>query len=272
MPNRIIREGLLESEAVNSLSSNAEVFFFHLMLKADDFGRYTANPILLKCNLFPLKVDSIREADISRWTAECEKAGLIALYEAEGKKFLFIKKFHQRTRIGKSKFPAPPAQCPSDDSQMSDKCPSSAHGVVFGDGDGVDHSEASVGTLQKGNLRPPSLEEVKAYCSIAGIDPKIAGIWWDEHNARPYSRRGLFTDRDGNEVVRWQSALKAYAEKWRANQNERRMNETNRANRGQSNVQHRNDAISGDREEGTRDALRVIAKQNEESRKKSTGQ
>ncbi len=41
MPNRIIREGILTSEAVNSLSWEAEVFFRRLLSVVDDFGRLT---------------------------------------------------------------------------------------------------------------------------------------------------------------------------------------------------------------------------------------
>ncbi len=108
MPNRILRDWT-DSESINSLSFQAEVFFTRLIMKVDDFGRFSANPKLLKSLLFPIK-DGLRDSDISRNLDECEKAGLIAVYEADGKSFLEIKKFLQRGRAEKSKFPSPTGQ------------------------------------------------------------------------------------------------------------------------------------------------------------------
>lgn len=128
MPNRVIREGYLESERINALTPPAEIFFFRLMLKADDFGRYTSHASLLKAHLFPLKIDRIRVADISRWIAECEKAGLIALYVSDSKQYLLIRNFRQRLRMKKGVFPQPPKElqepeepddCQTDDSHMT---------------------------------------------------------------------------------------------------------------------------------------------------------
>jgi hypothetical protein len=107
MPSRIIREGWLESEGINALSADAERFFLRLCLRADDFGRYHANPTLLRSNLFPLK-DDVRITDIPRWLAACERARLIRCYSADAKAYIEIRKFDQRTRAQVSKFPAPP--------------------------------------------------------------------------------------------------------------------------------------------------------------------
>src|SRR5690606_8084151 len=122
MPNRVLRDWT-DSYPVNSLSVHAERFFTRLIMKADDYGCYYADPKMIRANLFPLLVDSIREADISRWLAECEKAGLIVLYEInrngqtpsdscaqEGRadKYLQIRNFNQRLRSMKGKFPRPP--------------------------------------------------------------------------------------------------------------------------------------------------------------------
>ncbi len=107
MPNRILRD-ITDSEKVNSLSAQAEVLFYRLMMKADDYGVFHAKPSLIKAALFPLRLDSIREAEISRWLAECEKAGLIVFYDAESKPFLVIVNFGQRMRNMKKRFPSPP--------------------------------------------------------------------------------------------------------------------------------------------------------------------
>lgn len=115
MPNRILRDWT-NSNRVNQVSANAERFFTRLMMKADDYGRFYADTRLLKANLFPLKLETIREADISRWLSELEntvneegeKAGMIVLYEVAGKKYLQIDEFGQRLDKAKAKFPDPP--------------------------------------------------------------------------------------------------------------------------------------------------------------------
>lgn len=151
MPNRIIREGWVESETIDALSVHAECFFLRLCLKADDFGRYHANPQLLKSNLFPLKED-VRNTDISRWLAECEKAGLIRCYSQTSRRFLEIPKFGQRCRAEISKFPDP-ANCQADVSQPHDTGQSSAHvvgdGYVVEDGDGTAARRRSASVWEK---------------------------------------------------------------------------------------------------------------------------
>lgn len=104
MPNRTIRDWT-DSEKVNLLSNQAEVFLLRLMMKADDYGSYYANVKLLKSNLYPLRTDTIRETDISRWIAECEKAGLILVYTIADKSYIRIINFGQRMRTMKKRFP-----------------------------------------------------------------------------------------------------------------------------------------------------------------------
>lgn len=104
MPNRIIRDWTM-SDKMNSISVHSERFFVRLIMKADDYGYFYADPRVLKASLFPLLLDQIREADISRWTTECQKAGLIVLYKNEGKTYIEIKDFKQRLRQMVSKFP-----------------------------------------------------------------------------------------------------------------------------------------------------------------------
>lgn len=107
MPNRIIREGILTSERVNSLSERAEVFYRRLMSVVDDFGRFTANPTLLRASCYPLKLDSVKEDSIKKHLAEAEDAGLIVLYTVAGKAYLELQDFRQQVRAKESKFPPP---------------------------------------------------------------------------------------------------------------------------------------------------------------------
>lgn len=107
MPNRMLRDWT-QSDKIDELSADAERLFTRLIMKADDYGGFWADTRLLKANLFPLKLDKIREADLLRWMAECQKAGLIVLYEVNQKKYLQIKDFRQRLDKAKAKFPLPP--------------------------------------------------------------------------------------------------------------------------------------------------------------------
>ena len=131
MPNRILRDWT-DSESINAISPQAEVFFVRLVMKVDDFGRFQANPRLLSSLLFPLK-SSVRDTDSTRWLAECEKSGLLAVYEVKGRSYLEIQNFRQRSRASESKFPSP-------DGHVTDTRQSPAHvdEDVFVDGGGDD--------------------------------------------------------------------------------------------------------------------------------------
>lgn len=106
MPNRIIREGILTSERIDMLDASAEVFYRRLMSKVDDHGLYDARMSVLRSSLYPLRVDRVREADISRWIAACEKAGLIALYQHDGKPYLRMLDTRWQAR-SEPKYPLP---------------------------------------------------------------------------------------------------------------------------------------------------------------------
>lgn len=106
MPDRILREGILESDAVNSLSWTAEVFYRRLFSAVDDFGNYHGKPELLLAKLYPLKLDRVSVADVDKWLTECVGAGLISKYEVQGKTYVSIEKFDQKGLKRKvSKFP-----------------------------------------------------------------------------------------------------------------------------------------------------------------------
>lgn len=109
MPSRIVREAILTSEPVNAVEWRAELFYRRLLSVVDDYGRFEAAPSLLRAKCYPLQVDRVREADISRWMAACQTAGLIVLYSSvdhPGKTFLYVVKFGQQQR-SPSKYPAP---------------------------------------------------------------------------------------------------------------------------------------------------------------------
>jgi uncharacterized phage protein (TIGR02220 family) len=106
MPNRIIREGIITSDRIEQLDPAGEVFYRRLLNKVDDHGLYDARPSILRSSLYPLRLDRVREADCTRWIAACEKAGLIALYEAGGKPYLKVLDTRWQVR-SEPKYPPP---------------------------------------------------------------------------------------------------------------------------------------------------------------------
>lgn len=106
MPSRLLREGILDSERVNSLSWAAEVFYRRLMSVVDDYGRFDARIAVLRTRLYPIKVETVNEKDIAAWLAECESAGLVHRYTANGKPFLHFRGLGS-PRARESKYPPP---------------------------------------------------------------------------------------------------------------------------------------------------------------------
>lgn len=168
MPARLLREGILDSEAVCSLKWDAEVFYRRLMSVVDDFGRFDGRPSVLRGRLYPLQIDKVREADITRWIAECEKAGLIALYSVVGKPYILFRKLGS-PRSKESKWPPPPAGAESVGQHASENICAQTHadengcaqvlsdapGSGSGSGSGSNAGTGS-GTVEGGEPPPPA--------------------------------------------------------------------------------------------------------------------
>ncbi len=112
MPTRLVREGILSSEAVCSLSWPAEVLYRRLMSVVDDYGRFPASTKLIRSKCYPLQFDRVTHEEIVEWIRETVRARLVVVYpatDASGttKLYLEIQKFGQTTR-SKSKCPEPP--------------------------------------------------------------------------------------------------------------------------------------------------------------------
>lgn len=104
MTDRVVRQGIITSEAVNSLSWPAEVFYRRLMSVVDDYGRFDGRVSVLRASLYPLLLNKVTEADIGKWRLETAEAGLVSVYEVDGKEYVQIERFNQRLQ-GKAKWP-----------------------------------------------------------------------------------------------------------------------------------------------------------------------
>lgn len=137
MPSRLLREGILSSDRIEMLDWPSEVFYRRLMSKVDDFGLFDARPSILRSSLYPLRVDRVREADIARWIAACETAGVIALYVHGGKPYGQMLDTGWQTR-SEPKHPLPPwGTSPplqtTENSGEQEKATVPVFGVVVGD-------------------------------------------------------------------------------------------------------------------------------------------
>lgn len=108
MPNRILKESICTSDSVDSLSWFEEVLFYRLIVNCDDYGRFDGRPAIIKNRLFPLK-ESLTTKAISKAVNTLVIAGLVVLYEFEGKPYLYLPTWndHQNVRAKRSKYPSP---------------------------------------------------------------------------------------------------------------------------------------------------------------------
>jgi hypothetical protein len=108
MPNRILKESICTSDSIDGLSWFEEVLFYRLMVSCDDFGRFDGRAAIIKNRLFPLKENLTIKA-VSAAINALASNGLVALYEFEGKPYLYLPTWneHQTIRAKKSKYPSP---------------------------------------------------------------------------------------------------------------------------------------------------------------------
>jgi hypothetical protein len=204
MPNRIIREGILSSEKIALLGWPEEVFYRRLMSIVDDYGRTESNTQYLRARCYPLQTDLVRVADISRWMAVCQKAGMILVYGVGGKQYLEICNFRQQTRSA-SKCPSPDINCNqmiSDDAQVK----SFAHlGVSVVVSEGVSEGEGVLSDKPTSKRR--SLLPIDFYPDSTGIkkasDLQIAIT--DE-----LERFADFHKAKGSTMLDWQAAWRTW--------------------------------------------------------------
>lgn len=161
MPNRILREGILTSHRVDSLSESAELFYRRLMSRLDDHGRCEAHPELLRTSCYPLRVDRVKAKQIITWMAECEKAGLIVTYKAFGKSYIQALDWRQQSRSE--------SKCPAPDEQLLRRCGADAH-LVGGGGGGVVEDVGGIAVSAK------ALPAVDSVCSIPLNDGTEFGV------------------------------------------------------------------------------------------------
>lgn len=96
------------SSRMDKVSPKAEAFFTRIMMVADNYGCFYADPRILKSNCYPLK-EKMKSDELIPLLRELVDAKIIMIYTVSGKNYLHIYDFGQRLYIStKRQFPEPP--------------------------------------------------------------------------------------------------------------------------------------------------------------------
>lgn len=178
MPQRFLRPGIVTSRRFNACSWQAQSFYIRLLTLVDDFGRYEADPVILKSHAFPLHED-LRSSQVQKLCLELQANQLATFYRADGKEVLELTRWIERARAEKSKFPARIAGCEqlyavdnkssppsSSSSPPSSSSPSPRHGVA---GEGLEEKSSIPGST--------------ALPLVLVAEPRFVRAWtmWLEH-------------------------------------------------------------------------------------------
>lgn len=104
MPTRYLKPGVRDSQAIDGLSPLAETLFYRLLVTVDDFGRYDGRPAMIKAHCFPIKDWSTSK--VAGMMDELKAAGIIQIYQVDGKPYLQMQKWDNVPRAKESKYPA----------------------------------------------------------------------------------------------------------------------------------------------------------------------
>jgi hypothetical protein len=107
MPNRIIRDALLDSERYLNLAHDSErLLFFELLLCADDYGLVPVNYTILRRKCSPCFNKS--KEQVLKMLSALADVDLIRMYESDGSRYAYIPRGRNRPQSIRPKWPAPP--------------------------------------------------------------------------------------------------------------------------------------------------------------------
>lgn len=104
MPNRIFRDGFVDSEAVNALSDWSHRLYSNLLVRCDDAGRFDGRIEYIRSHLFPLGTGH-RIEDFHKAIGELAGQRLIIQYSFSDKPYIQITKWQRCGKAERSKFP-----------------------------------------------------------------------------------------------------------------------------------------------------------------------
>jgi len=97
------------SESIDNLSPEAEVLFYRLIVQCDDYGRLDGRLSIIRSKCYPLRIDEIKDEQISNLMHELIQNDMVKIYTHEDKNYIQISTWdkHQQIRAKRSKYPEP---------------------------------------------------------------------------------------------------------------------------------------------------------------------
>jgi hypothetical protein len=217
MPQRFLRPGIRSSIGWNSVSWFTQSFYTRLLTLVDDFGRYEAEPLVLRGMAFPLGDHEGKPVDMKAILEACEQlrvSGLAIFYEVKGKKFLQVTKWQERARSKKSLFPDPDNNC-EQMTTSADKCclsspyalrltPSSSPEPKAKEKECVDVAPAAGAASLKTSLaRALTVKEVEDFCESEGLPRSDGETFWHSHEANGWTT-------NNKPIKNWQAKIRSW--------------------------------------------------------------
>ena len=207
MGSRVIKDTIKTSRNVNALSDFQFRVWIHLILSADDYGRGSADPELVKNLAFPRR-KGITEKQLDDALHVLANIGMINLYFVDGEPFFYFPKWseHQRVRTKVSRFPEPDAEnaVAADCGrlrQIAADCgelPQIAADCGLNPEYRIQNTESRI-QKKKEKKAPPTREEVREYARSreSSVDPDR---FYDFYTADP---ERAWIDSNGKPVNNW---------------------------------------------------------------------
>jgi hypothetical protein len=211
---RTLKPELWQDERYAGVSLSARLLYVGLVTQADDEGRQSANPALLRARIFPFDVDLTHDV-IGGWLDELEMAELIRCYDAGGRSHIALVSWGEDQRVDKptpSKIPAPPegsSTIPRDSSRAVANVPASrAPADRTGPGPGPDHTDDA--DASPGDDLNADRRDVHRLCSLLAElmranDPKAKV---DPGGKRWRDACRLLIDSDGRTVAEVEQVIR----------------------------------------------------------------
>jgi hypothetical protein len=194
MPNRLLKEGIVDSSLIDNLTPEEEVFFYRLLVVSDDFGRMDARTAILKSRCFPLK--EFKSEKIDGWMRSLVRHKLVMLYMVDEKPYLQILKWEQRVR-SKGKYPSPDGSQPIDIVLTNDSelLTDDGLGKGLGKGKGMGNGGSRASRLSTDFQLPDSWIEFSKK-EKPSLDPKSIFLEFKDYWIAQAGAKGVKTDWD----------------------------------------------------------------------------
>ena len=197
MGSRVIKDSIKTSRHVNALSDFQFRVWIHLILSADDYGRGSADPELVKNLAFPRR-KGVTEKQLDEALHVLANIGMVNLYFVDGEPYFYFPKWgeHQRVRTKVSKFPDPDGK-----NAVAADCgnlPQIAADCGLNPESRIQNTEVEK-ERNKRKKAPPTREEVREYAESRNspVDPDR---FYDFYTADPDR---AWIDSNGKPVNNW---------------------------------------------------------------------